>query len=77
MGGLSDRLEKARSTEVIAYLRRKLGPDFPIIGVGRIFTAEDAKEKLDAGSTLLQVYTGFIYEGPGMVKRICKRLLAN
>lgn len=74
-GGLSGKPVAARSTEVIASLRSKLGPNFPIIGVGGIFTAEDAKEKLAAGATLLQVYTGFIYEGPGMVKRICKGLL--
>ncbi len=74
-GGLSGKPVAARSTEVIAYLRSKLGPNFPIIGVGGLFTAEDAKEKLAAGATLLQVYTGFIYEGPGMVKRICKGLL--
>ena len=75
-GGLSGKPVAERSTEVIRYLRKNLGPDFPIIGVGGVFTAEDAKEKLDAGATLLQVYTGFIYEGPGMVKRICKGLLA-
>jgi dihydroorotate dehydrogenase len=74
IGGLSGIPVKARSTEVIAYLRLKLGPDFPIIGVGGIFTAADAQEKLNAGATLLQVYTGFIYEGPGMVKRICRGL---
>jgi dihydroorotate dehydrogenase len=75
MGGLSGKPVGARSTEVVSYLRKNLGPDFPIIGVGGIFTAEDAKEKLAAGATLVQVYTGFIYEGPGMVKRICEGLL--
>jgi dihydroorotate dehydrogenase len=73
-GGLSGKPLAKRSTEVIRYLREKLGPDFPIIGVGGIFTADDANEKLAAGATLLQVYTGFIYEGPGMVKRICDGL---
>ena len=73
-GGLSGKPVKQRATEVISYLRHKLGPDFPIIGVGGILTAADAQEKLDAGATLLQVYTGFIYEGPGIVKRICKGL---
>lgn len=77
MGGLSGKPVRVRSTEVVAYLRKNLGPDFPIIGVGGIFTAEDAKEKLAAGATLVQVYTGFIYEGPGMVKRICEGLLKN
>jgi dihydroorotate dehydrogenase len=70
MGGLSGKPVRDRSTEVIRYLRDKLGPDFPIIGVGGIISPEDAKEKLDAGASLIQVYTGFIYEGPGMVKRI-------
>ena len=74
MGGLSGKPVEKRSTEVIAHLRQKLGPDFPIIGVGGVFTAADAQEKLDAGANLVQVYTGFIYEGPGMVKRICKGL---
>jgi len=76
-GGLSGKPVAKRSTEVIAYLRKKLGPAFPIIGVGGIFTAADANEKLAAGATLLQVYTGFIYEGPGMVKRICRGLLKD
>jgi dihydroorotate dehydrogenase len=76
-GGLSGKPVAKRSSEVIAYLRKKLGPEFPIIGVGGIFTAADAKEKLAAGATLLQVYTGFIYEGPGMVKRICRGLLKD
>jgi dihydroorotate dehydrogenase len=76
-GGLSGKPIREHSTRVIAYLRKNLGPDFPIIGVGGIFTAADAREKLDAGATLLQVYTGFVYEGPGMVKRICKCLSAS
>jgi dihydroorotate dehydrogenase len=76
-GGLSGKPIREYSTRVIAYLRKNLGPDFPIIGVGGIFTAADAREKLDAGATLLQVYTGFVYEGPGMVKRICKGLSAS
>jgi dihydroorotate dehydrogenase len=75
MGGLSGKPVSVRSTEVIAYLRKNLDLEFPIIGVGGIFTTEDAKEKLAAGATLVQVYTGFIYEGPGMVKRICEGLL--
>ncbi len=76
-GGLSGKPVAKRSTEVIRYLSKALGPDFPIIGVGGIFTAEDALEKLDAGAHLVQVYTGFIYEGPGMVKRILKGILRN
>lgn len=73
-GGLSGAPVRERSTEVIRSLRKGLGADKCIIGVGGIFTASDAKEKLDAGADLVQVYTGFIYEGPGMVKRILKGL---
>ena len=72
MGGLSGVPVKNRSTEVIRYIRKKAGKNLVIIGVGGIFTAEDAQEKLDAGADLLQVYTGFIYEGPAMIKRILK-----
>lgn len=74
-GGLSGSPLRERSTEVIRYLRSKLGKDYPIIGVGGIMTPEDAFQKLTAGADLIQVYTGFIYEGPGFVKRICERLL--
>jgi dihydroorotate dehydrogenase len=76
-GGLSGKPVRARSTEVIRYLAQKSERAFPIIGIGGIQTAEDAKEKLDAGAALVQVYTGFIYEGPGLVKRICKGLLKH
>lgn len=74
-GGLSGKPVRQKSTEVIKYLRQHLGPNFPIIGVGGIHTAEDAMEKLDAGADLIQIYTGFIYEGPALVKRINKALL--
>jgi len=74
MGGLSGLPVKDRSTYVIRYLREKAGKKLVIIGVGGVFTAADAKEKLAAGADLLQVYTGFIYEGPCMVKRILKGL---
>ncbi len=73
-GGLSGKPVGARSTAVIAKLRKGMGEDKCIIGVGGIFTAENAKEKLKAGADLVQVYTGFIYEGPGMVKRILSGL---
>ena len=72
MGGLSGKPVKARSTEVIRYLSEKSGKAFPIIGVGGIFTAEDAIEKLEAGADLVQVYTGFIYEGPAIASNINK-----
>lgn len=73
-GGLSGKPLAKRSTEVIRYLSEKSGKTFPIIGVGGIHTAEDALEKLDAGATLVQVYSGFIYEGPALVKSILKAL---
>ena len=74
-GGLSGKPVRARSTEVIKYLADKSNRAFPIIGVGGIHSAEDALEKIEAGATLLQVYTGFIYEGPSLVKRINKAIL--
>ena len=75
MGGLSGKILKDRSTEVIRYLHTKSNAAFPIIGVGGIHSAEDAIEKLNAGASLVQLYTGFIYEGPALVKRINKALL--
>lgn len=74
-GGVSGKPLTKRSTEVIRYLAEKSGRSFPIIGVGGIHTPEDALEKLNAGASLVQVYTGFIYEGPGLVKRINKAIL--
>ena len=74
-GGLSGKPLTKRATEVILFLRSKLGKDFPIIGVGGIMTPDDAIEKLKAGADLVQIYTGFIYEGPGFVKRINRALL--
>ncbi len=73
-GGLSGKPLTKRATEVIKYLHQKSGGAFPIIGVGGIHSAEDAIEKLNAGASLVQVYTGFIYEGPGIVKKINKGL---
>ncbi len=69
-GGLSGKALTQRSTEVISYLHKKSKGAFPIVGVGGILSPEDALEKLKAGASLIQVYTGFIYEGPAMVKRI-------
>lgn len=74
-GGLSGRPVKIKSNEVLRYLRAKLGKEFPIIGVGGIMSPEDALEKLEAGADLIQIYTGFIYEGPGIVKRINRAIL--
>ncbi|TKB97934.1 quinone-dependent dihydroorotate dehydrogenase [Pedobacter cryophilus] len=75
MGGLSGKPLTKRSTEVIKYLADKSGKSFPIIGVGGIHNAKDAQEKLDAGAALVQIYTGFVYEGPGLVKEILKGLV--
>lgn len=75
-GGLSGLPVKEKSTAVIKYLHKKSNGSIPIIAVGGIFTGEDAFEKLKAGAALVQVYTGFIYEGPGMIKRINKGLIS-
>lgn len=77
MGGLSGKPLTKRSTEVIRFLSEKSNKSFPIIGVGGIHTAEDAIEKLNAGASLVQLYTGFIYEGPALVKAINKKILEN
>jgi dihydroorotate dehydrogenase len=76
-GGLSGAPLTVKSTEVIKYLRQQLGKDYPIIGVGGIMTPEDAVEKMKAGADLIQVYTGFIYEGPAFVKRINRLLVES
>lgn len=73
-GGLSGKPVKNRATEVIRFLTTNSNKAFPIIGVGGIHSPKDAKEKLDAGADLIQVYTGFIYEGPSLIKRINKSL---
>ena len=74
-GGLSGKPLKSRSTQVIKYLADKSNKAFPIIGVGGIHSPEDAIEKLDAGATLVQLYTGFIYEGPALINKINKAIL--
>jgi dihydroorotate dehydrogenase len=73
-GGLSGRPLRERSTEVIRHLHRQTRGKLPIIGVGGIFTAEDAWEKIQAGASLVQLYTGMIYEGPGLAKAIVRGL---
>jgi len=77
VGGLSGKPLSSRSTEVIRFLSEKSNKAFPIIGVGGIHTKEDALEKLRAGADLVQVYTGFIYEGPKLIKDINKALLQD
>lgn len=76
-GGLSGKPLTKRSTEVIKYLADKSNRSFPIIGVGGIHSEQDAIEKLNAGASLVQLYTGFIYEGPELVGRINERLISN
>ena len=75
IGGLSGRPLTQRSTEVIRFLAEKSQYRFPIIGVGGIHTPEDALEKLRAGASLVQIFTGFIYEGPSLIKRINKAII--
>jgi dihydroorotate dehydrogenase len=74
-GGLSGKPLKKRSTEMVNYIYKRTKGSIPIIGSGGIFTGTDAKEKMNAGASLVQVWTGFIYEGPAIVNNICKSLL--
>ena len=73
-GGVSGAPLKNRSTEIIKHIHQKTKGQIPIIASGGIFTGADANEKINAGASLVQVWTGFIYEGPAIVKRICKQL---
>ena len=76
-GGLSGVPVRKRSTEVIRFLSEKSNKAFPIVGVGGIHSAEDALDKIEAGATLVQLWTGFVYEGPALVKKINKAILAR
>ena len=76
-GGLSGRPLFRRSTEVLLKLREQVGPDYPLIGVGGVFTAADVEAKLAAGADLVQAYTGFIYEGPGFVRKLLGSMSEN
>jgi dihydroorotate dehydrogenase len=73
-GGLSGKPLQKRSTDIVKYIFDKTKGEIPVIASGGVFTGADAKEKFDAGASLVQVWTGFIYEGPGIVKHICKYL---
>lgn len=75
-GGLSGKPLQQRSTEIVHYIHQKTGGTLPIIGSGGVFTASDAREKLSAGALLVEVWTGFIYEGPFIVKKINNGLKA-
>ena len=76
-GGLSGLPVREKSTQVISYLSQKSKGSFPIIGVGGIHSAQDALDKLDAGASLVQLYTGFVYEGPQLIKDINKAILSH
>jgi dihydroorotate dehydrogenase len=76
-GGLSGKPLKSRSTEVIKYIVEKTNNTIPVIGVGGIMDAEDAIEKIEAGASLIQLYTGFIYEGPSIIRKINNRILKS
>ncbi len=71
-GGISGKPLREKSNEIIKYIRKKAGDDIVIIGVGGIFSCSDIKEKLEAGADVVQIYTSFIYEGPGIVKKLKK-----
>jgi len=73
-GGLSGKPLQKRSTELVQYIALRTGRQVPVIASGGVFTSADAREKLDAGASAVQVWTGFIYEGPAIVKKICKSL---
>ena len=76
-GGLSGKPLMQRSTEVLAKVRSRVGKDFPLVGVGGVFSAQDVRAKMQAGADLLQLYTGFIYEGPMIVKKLLRMTVAK
>ena len=76
-GGLSGRPLRQKSTEIVQYIHQKTDGQLPIIASGGIFTGADAQEKIAAGASLVQVWTGFVYEGPSIVKKICRHLNEN
>ena len=76
-GGLSGKPLREKSTTIVQYLSLQTQHKIPIIASGGIFTGKDAEEKLDVGASLVQVWTGFIYEGPAIVKNICKHLISK
>jgi dihydroorotate dehydrogenase len=74
-GGLSGQPVEARATALIDYIVKTTAGKLPVIGVGGIMNPDDAMRKLDAGASLIQLYTGFVYGGPGLPKRICRKLV--
>jgi dihydroorotate dehydrogenase len=75
-GGLSGRPLAERANAIIAYIHARCGDRLPIIGAGGVQSAADAQRKLDAGAAMVQLYTGFVYEGPGLIGRIVRQLAA-
>ena len=73
-GGMSGAPIHKKNLELVRYVHERSQGKLPIIGVGGIMSPEDAKEMMDAGASLVEIYTGFIYEGPGLIKRIIKHL---
>jgi len=71
-GGLSGKPLMEKSTNVLAQVRKRVGPEFPLIGVGGVFTEEDVRAKFEAGANLVQIYTSFVYEGPMIAKRLAR-----
>ncbi len=71
-GGLSGRPLMEKSTDVLARVRKRVGPDYPLIGVGGVFTPDDMRGKLEAGANLVQIYTGFVYEGPFLARKLAR-----
>ncbi|MDR2885944.1 MAG: quinone-dependent dihydroorotate dehydrogenase, partial [Rikenellaceae bacterium] len=74
-GGLSGAPLTARSLEMVRYVREKTGGQYPIIGVGGVMTPDDAVAMLEAGASLVQIYSGFIYNGPAFTRQICKAII--
>lgn len=74
-GGVSGEPVKEKSTKIVQYFHQQTNGTIPIIASGGIFTGEDARDKFKAGASLIQVWTGFVYEGPGIIKNICKHLV--
>jgi dihydroorotate dehydrogenase len=76
-GGISGAPLRARAREVVSLVWRQTEGRMPVVGVGGIFTADDAWEMVRAGASLVQLYTGFVYRGPGVAREICRGLLAR
>jgi dihydroorotate dehydrogenase len=75
LGGLSGKPVKEKSSKIVRYIRKQTNGTLPVIASGGIFTGEDAAEKFKAGASLIQLWTGFVYEGPAVVQNICKHLV--